>query len=185
MNAVQFDLDTTWKNFTTEFTTANFTSPVNDARLRIWFAPYAAAGDVYYVDNVVITPASALPAAPALLLPPADAAGLPIDVTLKWQRRADAFSYDIEVARDKAFTVGVVSDTAVTDTTYRLSSLDYSTTYYWHVRSRGPAGAGAFETTRSFTTIAMVLSAPGGGGRGMGVKVESGGEGGGGGGGSR
>ena len=67
------------------FTTSNFTSQVNDARLRIWFAPYAAVGDEYYIDNIMIAPASALPAAPVLLSPAAGAAGQPIDLTLKWQ----------------------------------------------------------------------------------------------------
>jgi hypothetical protein len=156
----RFDLDTRWKTFTTEFTTSNFTSQVNDARLRIWFAPYAAAGDVYYIDNIAIIPASALPAGPVLLSPPAGAAGQPIDITLKWQKRAEASSYDIEIALDGDFAARVVSDTGVVDTIYRLSSLDYSTTYYWHVRSRGMGGVGAFDSPQSFSTIAGVLATP-------------------------
>ena len=69
---------------------SNLTSQVNDARLRIWFASYAAVGDEYYIDNVTITPSSALPVPPVLLSPPAGAYGQPIDLTLKWQRRAEA-----------------------------------------------------------------------------------------------
>jgi hypothetical protein len=160
LNAARFDLDTKWKTYTTEFTTSNFTSQVNDARLRIWFASYAAVGDEYYIDNVTIAPASALPGAPVLLSPPAGASGQPIDLTLKWQRRAEASSYDIQVALDNGFAAIVLTDTALTDTTYRLSSLEYSTTYYWHVRSHGVAGTGAFDVARSFSTAAAVPSAP-------------------------
>ncbi len=160
MNAVRFDLGTTWKTYTTEFTTSNFTSQVNDARLRIWFASYAAVGDEYYIDNVTIMPASALPVAPVLLSPPAGASGQPIDLTLKWQRRAEASSYDIQVALDNGFAAIVLTDTALTDTTYRLSSLEYSTIYYWHVRSHGAAGTGAFDIARSFSTAAAAPFAP-------------------------
>jgi len=41
-----------WQTFTTEFTTKGFTGTVNDGRLLFWFASFAAAGDIYYIDNV-------------------------------------------------------------------------------------------------------------------------------------
>jgi len=46
------NLGTNWQTFTTEFTTSGFTSTVNDGRLKFWFAPFAASGDNYYIDNV-------------------------------------------------------------------------------------------------------------------------------------
>jgi hypothetical protein len=46
------DLTTNWKLFTTEFTTSGFSQPVGDARLRFWMAPYDAAGDVYWIDQI-------------------------------------------------------------------------------------------------------------------------------------
>ncbi|CAG1001530.1 hypothetical protein METP3_03352 [Methanosarcinales archaeon] len=46
------DLSTNWQTFTTEFTTAGFIDTVNDARLMFWFAPFAAAGDTYYINYV-------------------------------------------------------------------------------------------------------------------------------------
>jgi len=46
------DLGTNWQTFTTEFTTTCFTTTVNDGRLQFWLAPFAAAGDTYYFDNV-------------------------------------------------------------------------------------------------------------------------------------
>jgi hypothetical protein len=46
------DLSTDWKTFSTEFTTEGLTETVNDGRLMFWLAPFAAAGDTYYIDNV-------------------------------------------------------------------------------------------------------------------------------------
>ena len=41
-----------WQDFSTEFTTNGFSSEVNDGRLQFWFVPFAAAGDIYYIDDV-------------------------------------------------------------------------------------------------------------------------------------
>lgn len=46
------DLTSNWKLFSTEFTTSGFNQPVSDARLRFWMAPYDAAGDVYWIDQI-------------------------------------------------------------------------------------------------------------------------------------
>lgn len=48
------NLSTSWKEFTTEFTTTGFAGTVNDGRLMFWLAPFAKAGDVYYIDNVIL-----------------------------------------------------------------------------------------------------------------------------------
>lgn len=50
-----------WKRFVFEFQLpAVFTATVTDARLMFWFAPYVIAGDVFYIDNVVLEEATAL-----------------------------------------------------------------------------------------------------------------------------
>ncbi len=160
LGAVRFNLDTTWKVFTTEFTTSNFTSPVNDARVLFWFAPYAAAGDEYYIDNVMLTPAVPALPGPLPVAPPRWSTDQPTKVTLRWQQTVEAFSYAVEVALDSGFAVNVVSDTAVVDTQYQLSSLNNLSTYYWHVRSRGAMGLSSFSPVYSFTTVPAVLSTP-------------------------
>jgi Tol biopolymer transport system component len=48
------NLTKSWKQFTITFKTKNITEPVADGRLRFWFGPYARAGDVYWIDNVVL-----------------------------------------------------------------------------------------------------------------------------------
>jgi hypothetical protein len=48
----QVNLSTDWAIYTIDFTTSNFAGPVEDARLRMWFAPFAQAGDQYWIDAV-------------------------------------------------------------------------------------------------------------------------------------
>ena len=45
-------LQTTWKDYAITFTTKNFTTMVNDGRLRFSFSPYAQSGDEYWIDDV-------------------------------------------------------------------------------------------------------------------------------------
>ncbi len=54
LNNYVANLTPSWQTFSTTFTSTN-SVPVNDARLRFWFAPYDAAGDVYWIDSVVLT----------------------------------------------------------------------------------------------------------------------------------
>jgi len=47
------NLGTSWQNFTTEFNTSGyFSGNVTDPRFQFWIAPFAVAGDIYYIDNV-------------------------------------------------------------------------------------------------------------------------------------
>jgi Tol biopolymer transport system component len=57
------NLTKSWKQFTITFKTKNITEPVGDGRLRFWFGPYARAGDVYWIDNVVLEKAPVTAAA--------------------------------------------------------------------------------------------------------------------------
>ena len=46
------NLSTGWQTFTTEFTSRGFSGTVNDGRLQFWLAPFAEAGDIYYIDDI-------------------------------------------------------------------------------------------------------------------------------------
>jgi hypothetical protein len=48
----QVNLGTNWQLYTVDFTTVGFSGTVNDARLRFWLAPFAQAGDLYWIDAV-------------------------------------------------------------------------------------------------------------------------------------
>ncbi len=66
-----FNLGTNWQSFQVTFTTTNFSTAVSDARLMFWLAPYDAAGDRYYFDNIVLAKTSDLsPTLPVITLEP-------------------------------------------------------------------------------------------------------------------
>ncbi len=54
-----FKLTSSWSEFSVQFTTTGFSGTVNDGRLRFWLTPYAAGGDQYFFDDVVLTKVSA------------------------------------------------------------------------------------------------------------------------------
>ncbi|MEZ4685562.1 MAG: hypothetical protein R3B47_05715 [Bacteroidia bacterium] len=49
-----FNLTTSWQVFTYSFTTPT-NANTSDARLRFWFPGNATNGDVYWIDDVVMT----------------------------------------------------------------------------------------------------------------------------------
>ncbi|HYN44983.1 MAG TPA: carbohydrate binding domain-containing protein, partial [Candidatus Limnocylindrales bacterium] len=48
------NLSTTWKDYSIQFTTSGFSGTVTDARLMFWLAPYDAAQDQYFIDDVTL-----------------------------------------------------------------------------------------------------------------------------------
>lgn len=55
------NLSANWQTFEVEFTTEGFSSPQDNGRLRFWLAPYDAAGDVYWIDNVELVALDSAP----------------------------------------------------------------------------------------------------------------------------
>jgi hypothetical protein len=53
------NLGTSWQTFTTEFTSSGFTGTVSNGRLQFWLTPFAAGGDTYYIDSVLLEKLSA------------------------------------------------------------------------------------------------------------------------------
>jgi Carbohydrate binding domain/Secretion system C-terminal sorting domain/Immunoglobulin I-set domain len=63
------DLTTGWKDFSIQFTAGGFTGVATDGRLMFWIAPFAADGDEYYLDDVVLAKVSSV-APPAVTTQP-------------------------------------------------------------------------------------------------------------------
>ena len=57
-----FNVGTSMQTFTTEFITTGFTGTALDGRLMFALSPYATAGDLYTLDNVVLEKVSGTPA---------------------------------------------------------------------------------------------------------------------------
>jgi hypothetical protein len=64
------NLGTTWGSHSITFTTSGFSGTVNDARLAFSLAPYDAAGDQYFFDEIILTKVSSVtpPVTPTSIL---------------------------------------------------------------------------------------------------------------------
>ncbi|NJD51368.1 MAG: hypothetical protein FIB07_00695 [Candidatus Methanoperedens sp.] len=58
LSGYEVNLGTSWKQYSIQFTTTGFSTTVSDGRLMFWLAPYDAASDQYYLDDVVLTKVS-------------------------------------------------------------------------------------------------------------------------------
>jgi regulation of enolase protein 1 (concanavalin A-like superfamily) len=65
-----FNLSRSWQTFSTEFTTSGFSGAVTDGRLRFWFASLAAAGDIYFLDEVQLRKTVVTPLPPTIIAEP-------------------------------------------------------------------------------------------------------------------
>jgi len=61
-----FDITPSWQTHSTTFIASGFTGTATDTRIRFWFAPYAQAGDQYYLDNVVLEKVTTGSSAPTI-----------------------------------------------------------------------------------------------------------------------
>ncbi len=59
----QVDVGNGWQVYDYEFNTTGFAGTATDSRIRFWFAPFATAGDVYMIDQVVLQVVGAATAA--------------------------------------------------------------------------------------------------------------------------
>jgi hypothetical protein len=105
---------------------------------------------------VTIPPVSA---APVLVSPVNGAAGLPVSMTLLWNRSIGASVYYVNVATDTGFTVIVKTDSTLTaaDTSKSLAGLLENTAYVWRVNAKNAGGIGPWSASGKFSTAKRFL----------------------------
>lgn len=92
------------------------------------------------------------PTAPILSSPLNNATGVSTSPTLSWNASGGATSYRLQVATNPSFTSSDVDQSGITGTSYTLSYLSNSTTYYWRVNATNTGGTSSYSSTWSFTT---------------------------------
>lgn len=90
-------------------------------------------------------------APPALVSPANQQGDVPVTPLLQWTP-TDAGHYEIEIARDAAFTHLVLQET-VAEAAFRTPRLNYDNKYYWRVKSVYEDETSAWSETFSFTTL--------------------------------
>lgn len=86
-----------------------------------------------------------------LIAPVNNATGLSTSGALSWTGNNAATSYDVQIARDAAFT-NIVSSGTISATSGGFIGLLEATDYYWRVLPRNPSCAGVYSATNKFTT---------------------------------
>jgi photosystem II stability/assembly factor-like uncharacterized protein len=89
------------------------------------------------------------------LVSPAHGANVNADsVMLIWrQSRPAVIDYWLQVSTDSVFSVLVVNDSTLADTSRQISGLNTNTRHYWRVSARNASGRSIWSTVWSFTTI--------------------------------
>lgn len=109
-------------------------------------------GMSFVVVLMLFSTAMAQPAVPELSAPADSAIGQPQNLTLSWNASAEASSYTLQVSKDENFSVIVINESVISDTTKLVSDLSLSTAYYWRVSATGTGGTSDFSVSRIFTT---------------------------------
>jgi len=90
--------------------------------------------------------------APALIAPVNGSTNQPVNITLKWNKIANASKYHLQVSKDSLFSNFVYDDSTLSDTTQQLISLSDGTKYFWRIGAMGNSGGSVFSNTWKFTT---------------------------------
>lgn len=101
---------------------------------------------------ILRTATEALPPAP-LLSNPADTKDfVSVNPILQWFKVWEADTYWLQVSPDTVFSAPPVNEEGLTATSFILSGLEHSTTYYWRVRGTNANGTSDWSAVRSFIT---------------------------------
>ncbi len=96
---------------------------------------------------------SPVPGIPVLLEPQSGSGEIPLSPVLRWTSCQWTILYRLQLSRDSLFSVIVLDDTLVTDTSRSVGPLDPLTRYYWRVSARNTTGCGGFQAPGVFTTL--------------------------------
>lgn len=95
----------------------------------------------------------AVPAAPTLRSPAANATNVTRTPALSWNAATRATTYEVQVSTSNTFATITFGRTGLTARNITVSpQLGATTVYYWRVRGVNTTGPGAWSAVRSFTT---------------------------------
>jgi hypothetical protein len=120
-------------------------------------SPFTRSDGLYAADAIYVLRALDTyppPPAPELVSPENESINLLAPVAFSWGATDKTETYTFELATNSAFTSPVVSIDTLSRTEFTVDNLEFSTTYYWRVRSVNLAGAGDWSDTWSFSTLA-------------------------------
>ena len=100
------------------------------------------------------------PAAPIPAYPSDLAQNITVYATLKWKKTSGAATYHVQLDTTAGFAAPLVQDSAVADTSLKMTRLADSTKYWWRVRAANASGFGPWSKLRAFTTTPPLVAGP-------------------------
>jgi len=91
-------------------------------------------------------------AAPVLSSPADNAENLSVELNLVWNAVSGAVSYQIQVSTQSDFSTGLMGQSGLPHTSFRVRGLANETTYFWRVKATNIGGTGPWSTVWQFTT---------------------------------
>lgn len=97
-------------------------------------------------------------AAPVLISPENNAAGVSVTPELNWEELSGAEGYTVQVSKNSDMASPIVNQSDITETSFELSGLENGTKYHWRVRGVNDVGESAWSDIWSFTTEHVIVS---------------------------
>jgi hypothetical protein len=119
-----------------------------------------ARGAGAYSDVAVFTTKLVAPMAPLQEAPRSGVGSLLTSQTFRWHPSRLANTYNLQIATDSPFDSTVYDQHGIRDTFMTVTSLHYSTTYFWRVRGTNSEGDGTFSSVWSFTSAVAPPATP-------------------------
>jgi hypothetical protein len=89
---------------------------------------------------------------PQKIYPENKAKNIESNPNMKWEGSKYAESYHIQIAKDMFFNNIVAEDSTLTETEYRVNSLEHERNYYWRVRANNSQSIGEWTKEWIFST---------------------------------
>ncbi len=103
---------------------------------------------------------SSPPLIPTLSYPPNNSKSISITPAITWLPSNYATSYSLQISRDSLFSSYIYNQEGLTDTNQQINGLDYSTKYFWRIKSTNSHGTFGWSNTWSFSTYTPCPGTP-------------------------
>ena len=122
--------------------------------------------DMHSADSLTITNPGAInklilelyytgiPSPPQLDSPAHESLNVASQPLLVWRKVKDAATYYLQLAANVDFSIMILSDSGIVDTSYQVSNLEAETTYFWRVQAQNDRGSSGWSDTWQFTVEA-------------------------------
>ncbi len=89
---------------------------------------------------------------PKLIFPQDQSIEIPLNSIFKWSSCSCSPSYRLQISKDSVFSDIVVAATAIFDTSYSVSNLQYNTAYWWRTKASISQQTSAWSDSAKFIT---------------------------------